>query len=54
MLSSGDLQGPEEVLQAGFRGGLLRPRQHGNHGRVLHAKGHQGRGGECALKIFEF
>jgi hypothetical protein len=42
---AGDLQGPEEVLQAGVRGGEQRPGEHGHHRRLLHAQGHQGRGG---------
>jgi hypothetical protein len=42
---TGNLQGPEEVLQAGVRGGEQRPGEHGHHCRLLHAQGHQGRGG---------
>ena len=40
----GNLQRPQEVLEAGLRGGELRPGQHGHHRRVLHAQGHQRRG----------
>jgi hypothetical protein len=41
----GNLQGPEEVLEAGVRGGEQRPGEHGHHRRLLHAQGHQGRRG---------
>ena len=44
-IPAGNLQGPEEVLQAGVRGGEQRPGEHGHHRRLLHAQGHQGRGG---------
>ncbi len=44
-IPAGNLQGPEEVLEAGVRGGEQRPGEHGHHRRLLHAQGHQGRGG---------
>ena len=39
---SGDLQGPEKVFEAGVRGGVVGPGQHGHHRRLLHLEGHQG------------
>ena len=42
---SGNLQRPKEVFEAGLRGRVLRPRQHGHHGRLVHTQRHQRRRG---------
>lgn len=47
---AGNLQRPKEVFEAGLRGRVLRPRQHGHHGRLVHTQRHQRRRG--LIRIF--
>ena len=42
---SGNLQGPQKVQPPGVRSGVVRPGQHGNHGRLVHAERRPRRGG---------
>ena len=48
---SGNLQRPKEVFEAGLRGRVLGPRQHGHHGRLVHTQRHQRRRGWSRIFI---